>query len=94
MTYLVKTDDKIVECENFTDVQKELLKATLEWTLSDIYEGESFLSLFDKCLNNCDFGDIASVYEINSYFTVNNHEIPCELKCMDKNIPTTITKIL
>lgn len=94
--YLVSTDDNptLREFETMEEVKKELIKAVIAWTEDDCYVGKDGVSLYKECLKDKDFGDIASVYEVNSYFCSCGKLIPCELHLMEKDVPTIITRIM
>lgn len=97
MTYLVRSSYfEIKECKDYDEVLNLLRKYTAFWCADSNYEGEDFETLFKECLENKDFGDIAQVFEIDTYFLCGNKnkiKIPCELYCADKNIPFKIIKI-
>lgn len=95
MTYLVRSNYfEIKECESYDEMLDLLRKSTAVWCADSNYEGEDFETLFKECLEIKDFGDIAQVFEIDTYFLCGNEaKIPCGLYCADKNIPFKMSKI-
>jgi hypothetical protein len=65
MIYLVRTNKKITECYDWWQVKKILLKACADW-INDknrvSFEEYTAQELFDSCMNEQDFGDIAQVF--------------------------------
>ena len=63
--YLVKTNGKIIECEDIAEVKHELMIACAIWRYDGYYVGnETVEELYNECWKDKDFGDIAQVYEI------------------------------
>ena len=62
--YIICTDwNHLKILETWNEVLNELKALTFRWCLDENYEGEPHEELFEECLKNKDFGDIASVYE-------------------------------
>lgn len=64
--YLVKTgpNNNIQFIEDWDQVLHIIKVATFEWCDSPNYEGESWEVLFNNCLRDKNFGDIANVFEL------------------------------
>jgi len=63
-SYFIKFDNGILkEYEEYESVLIELKALTLKWCLSPDYSGKSWEELYQWCLENKNFGDIAQVYE-------------------------------
>lgn len=97
MYYIVQVDycTDTFGCENFTEVENILKIATLKWTQSEFWKSnQTAEELYIECMKEKDFGDIAQVYEIDCFFMVGDHKVPCGLYETDYNKPMTITKIM
>ena len=99
--YLVQIseENKIVECDTFEEVEKLLLRACALWMYSGDYSDEeldTLQKLFDDCMKNKDFGNIAQVLEINTYFTIpsNLKKVTCNLMGCDLRVPFKCQRIL
>ena len=93
--YLVITEDNIIECEDFEEVETTLFDACVKWVYAPNYIGEETPEeIFEEGMKNKDFGDVAAVYKYDVYFSIHKNKIPCELWSADKNIPFTITRII
>lgn len=93
MTYLVKCAFGLKEVEGYGEVINILRKSTAWWCADEDYEGEDFETLFQECLENKDFGDIAQVYEMDTYFKIGEKKMPCSLYTADKNIDFKLRRI-
>lgn len=104
--YLVQIseENKIVECDTFEEVKSLLFRACVLWVYSEDYCGEDLDTpekLFNSCMENQDFGDIAQVLEIHTYFTapygLGNHtsdKITCNIMGCDLRTPFKCQRIL
>ena len=104
--YLVQIaeENKIVECDTFEEVEKLLLRACALWMYSGDYSDEELNTpqkLFDYCMAEKDFGDIAQVLEIDAYFTIfydveNNitDKVACDIIGCDLRVPFKCQRIL
>ena len=66
MVYLVRVNKKITECYDWWEVKEILLKACSDWinnknTIS-FEEEYTAQELFDSCMKDQDFGDMAQVF--------------------------------
>lgn len=93
MTYLVSSDFGIKEVEEYDEVLNILKKCTAYWCADDDYDGEDYQTLYNTCLEECDFGDIAHVYQVDTYFKAGKSKIPCELSIAEKNTNFTMKRI-
>ena len=99
MTYLIRTNKNIIiEKENYDDVITELRKLTASWCATEEYmkcpDNPEWKELFEECLANRRFNDIAQVYSVDAYFNSSlNRKIPCDLYLMEYDTPTTIKRI-
>ena len=68
MMYLVRTDNWIKECPNWSYVKKALMTACAEWIADENYVSDSRYDtvekLFDLGMNERDFGDVAQVFDV------------------------------
>lgn len=94
MSYLIRNGFGLKEVEKYEEVINILRKYTASWCADKDYHGEDFETLFQNCLENKDFGDIAQVYEIDTYFEVfGGKKIPCGLYVADKNTDFKLRRI-
>lgn len=93
MSYLVNNIFGLKEVEKYEEVVSLLRKNTAFWCADENYQGEDFETLFQKCLENKDFGDIAQVYEVNTYFKTTKGKISCDLYSADRNIDFKLRRI-
>lgn len=100
--YLVRyfdNHDRIVKCETFEEVKKWLLLACTAWVISDNYCSDGKLDtpqkLFDYAMKKKDFGDIAQVFQIDSYFLLGEKEKNfCDFSECDLRTPFSCQRIL
>lgn len=94
MTYLIRNSFGLKEVGKYEEVMNILRKYTAYWCADKDYHGKNFETLFKTCLENKDFGDIAQVYEVNTYFEVyEGKKIPCDLYVADKNTDFRLRRI-
>lgn len=98
MTYLICSsvnDFSIKEVQDYEKMLGLLRQYTAYWCASDDYmeDNEDFEVLFNECLKNKNFGDIAQVYQIDTYFKTSSKKYPCGLYLADKNTKFTMTRI-
>ena len=93
MSYLVNNIFGLKEVEKYEEVVSLLRKNTAFWCADENYQGEDFETLFQKCLENKDFGDIVQVYEVDTYFKVGNEKVPCSLYVADKGTDFKLRRI-
>lgn len=93
MSYLVRCEFGLKEVEKYEEVISLLRKSTASWCADEDWEGEDFETLYQKCFKNKDFGDIAQVYEVDTYFKVTRGKIPCTLYLADRNIDFKLRRI-
>ena len=93
MSYLVKCVFGLKEVEKYEEVISLLRKNTAFWCADENYQGEDFETLFQECLETRDFGDIAQVYEVDTYFKVADRKIPCDLYLADRDINFKLRRI-
>lgn len=93
MSYLVRSDFGLKEVEEYEEVISLLRKSTASWCADEGWNGDDFKTLFQRCLANKDFGDIAQVYEVDTYFKVTRGKIPCTLYLADRNTDFKLRRI-
>lgn len=64
MEYLVLYKDKCETMNDFQDVLTKALVATFDWCNSPNYTGDDWKDLYKECVNDSNFGDIITVFEI------------------------------
>lgn len=95
MTYLINSVFGLEEEESYENVLNTLRKCVACWCADDLYQGEKdFEALFQQCLENKDFGDIARVYKVDTYFKVSGAKVPCGLYSADKDTEFKLMRIL
>lgn len=94
MTYLVRSFFGLKEVEKYEKVIRLLRTSTTHWCNDELYIGEEDPeTLFQECLKNKDFGDIAQVYEVDTYFKVGRGKVPCGLYIADKDTDFRLRRI-
>ena len=101
--YLVQIlkENEIVECDTFEEVKNLLLRACALWMYSGDYSDKDLDTppkLFDYCMGKKNFGDIAQVLEIDTYFTIDledntSKKIPCNIMGCDLRVPFKCQRI-
>lgn len=64
--YLLRKNGQFELIEEKEAMLRRLRAITFEWCDSPSYIGEDFESLYQECLTNKNFGDIAEVYKITN----------------------------
>lgn len=64
MKYLVLHKDKFEMMDDLQSVLVEALVATFEWCNSPNYRGDDWRDLYKECVNDSNFGDIITVFEV------------------------------
>lgn len=93
MTYLISSNFGIKEVEEYDEVLNILKKCTAYWCADEDYQGEDYQTLYDACLEKGSFGDIAQVYQVDTYFKAGKEKVPCGLYVAAKNTNFTMTRI-
>ena len=91
--YLVCSDRGLNNFETLEEVKSFLKSVTFDWCLDENYEGENWEELYNECLEEAWFGDIAKVFEIDSFFVAGTKRIPCELDCIDHRAPFSVRRV-
>ena len=92
MNYLVCWHGHYRETEDFDEVLHLLKVYTAYWCVNIDYE-DDYITLYNECLENNNFGDIAQVYKIDAYYIYDNKKYPCGLYLAERQTPFIITKI-
>ena len=94
MVYIVKDYRGLKEYENIQDVYKALKKACAIWCIGYEEEiGQSYEELYEECLKQKDFGDIAKVFEIDCFFKCGKSKVSSNLYTSEKHTPFICTRI-
>lgn len=64
MKYLVLHKDKFEMMDDLQGVLIKALVATFEWCNSPNYTGSDWRDLYQECVNDSNFGDIITVFEV------------------------------
>lgn len=93
MSYLVRCVFGLEEVEKYEEVISLLRKSTAAWCADEDWKGEDFETLYQECLENKDFGDIAQVYKVDTYFKVRGEKVPCSLYTADRDTDFKLKRI-
>ena len=97
MSYLVRCVFGLKEVEKYEEVISLLRKSTAVWCANwyadEDGEGKDFETLYQKCFKNKDFGDIAQVYEVDTYFKITRGKVPGGLYLAERKTDFKLRRI-